>query len=160
MDFRDEVRIGEHTYGVSARGEPASDDRPATVAVEFTGADTDGRIVAEGNLLIAVEGLADATRFLTRTLDGLAAFNGKRPAGRSAVSTRARPPNAGRPWTEELNEQVRQRWMQSAATVPATGLLGELAQEFGRTRSSVRAQLARLGCDPDVPGRLLAAADP
>jgi hypothetical protein len=156
MDYRDEAQVGEYTYGVSAKTEPAGDGELASVAVEFTGADMDGRIVAEGNLLIALEGLADAGSFLLRTLDGLAALHGQRAPRRSAARSRSRPPNAGQPWTEEHGERLRERWMQSPAT---TGheLLGELAEEFGRTRGAVRAQLPRLGCDPDVPGRPLAA---
>jgi hypothetical protein len=160
MDYRDEAQVGDHTYGVSAKSEPAQDGQPATVAVEFTGADPNGRIVAEGNLLIAIEGLPDAGTFLLQTLDGLAALHGQRTPRRSPRA-RSRPPNAGQPWTEEHTERLRQRWMQSAATTPGNELLGELAEELGRTRSAVRAQLPRLGCDPDVPGReLVDMADP
>ena len=48
----------------------------------------------------------------------------------------------------------------SSPGIPAHELLGVLAEEFGRTRGAVRAQVARLACDPDVPGRELAGADP
>ncbi|MCI2420831.1 hypothetical protein MOQ72_25610 [Saccharopolyspora sp. K220] len=153
MDFRNEVRVGQHTYGINARGEPASDDQPASVAVEFTGADADGRIVAEGNLLIAIDGLSDASAFLTRTLDGLAALHAPWTAGRGR--SRPRPPNAGRPWSEADGERLRERWL---STVGESGsrLIEELGEEFGRTRGAVRAQLPRMGCDPDLPGRTLA----
>jgi hypothetical protein len=157
MDYRDETRVGDHTYGVNAKTEPAQDGQPAAVAVEFTGADSDGRIVAEGNLLIDIAGLPAASSFLWQTLEGLAALNGQRPSRRPpAARTRPpRPPNAGQPWTEEHNERLRQRWMGSPVTMAAHELLGELAEGFGRTRSAIRAQVSRLGCDPDVPGRAL-----
>ncbi|WP_190817607.1 hypothetical protein [Saccharopolyspora pogona] len=153
MDFSNEVRVGQHTYGVTAKGEPVSSGQPATVAVEFTGADADGRVVAEGNLLIAVDGLGDAKAFLAQTLDRLAALHVPWTAahGRS----RPRPPNAGRPWTEPDGERLRERWLGSVGET-ASRLIEELAEEFGRTRGAVRAQLPRLGCDSDVPGRVLA----
>ncbi|MBA8825522.1 hypothetical protein FHX42_002873 [Saccharopolyspora lacisalsi] len=157
MDFRDELRVGEHTYSVRA-GTSDCADQPASVAVEFTGADADGRIVAEGNLLMAVEGFADAVAFLTRTLDGAAALHGVRPTGLNTARARSRPANAGQPWTEELDERLRQRWM-AAAETSGGELLAELARDFARTRGSIRARVAYLGCDPDVPGRARTTAD-
>lgn len=158
MDFRDQTQVGQHIYGVNAKTEPADDDQPATVALEFTGADHDGRIVAEGNLLIALECLGDSGAFLLRILEGLAAFHGQ---GKRATRSRQRPlpANAGRPWGSEHNDQLRQRWLRSTAVAGGKELIDELAGELGRTRSAVRAQLPRLGCDPDVPGRELEPAD-
>ena len=156
MDFRDEVQVGAHTYGVSAKTVPGDGEQPASVAVEFTGADQNGRILAEGNLLIAVDGITDSGRFLAQTLDGLAALHGQRAPSRGSVRARSRAPNAGQPWTEQLGDELREQWMHSEATRPGRELLGELAERFGRSTSSIRAQLARLGCDPDVPGRALA----
>jgi hypothetical protein len=160
MDYRDETQVGGYRYGVTAKTQPPEDDQPATVAVEFTGADQDGRVVAEGNLLIGLDGLAEASSLLGRTLDGLAALHGRRVPRRSGTrGTRSRPMNAGQPWTEEHSAEIRTRWMSSPG-IPAHELLGVLAEEFGRTRGAVRAQVARLACDPDVPGRELAGADP
>lgn len=151
MDLRDEIQVGMHTYGVTAKSTPGDETQPESLAVEFTGADQDGRVVAEGNLLIALDGITDAGRFLTRMLEGIAALSGQRAQSRGRASP---APNAGRPWTDELSDQLRSRWLGSAGTDPPE-VLGELAQEFGRSRSSIRAQLARVGCDPDVPGRAL-----
>lgn len=159
MDFRDELRLGEHTYSVRASSTSDDADQPASVAVEFTGADADGRIVAEGNLLLAVEGFAEAAGFLTRTLDGVAALHGVRSTNRSSARARSRPANAGQPWTEELDGRLRQCWM-SATGTSGGELLAELAREFARTRGSIRARLTCLGCDPDVPGRGLTASAP
>lgn len=160
MDFRDEVQVGTHTYGVTAARETATDGERPRVAVEFTGARLDdGRVVAEGNLVVAVDALVDSSLFVTRTLDGIAALHGQVGAGRRERSG-PRPANAGKPWTSELDEVVRTRWM-SGTDVAASALVAELSRELGRTRSSVRTRLARVGCDPDTPGRLLnSAADP
>lgn len=153
MDYRDETHVGEYAYGVNAKTVPPQDGQPATVAVEFTGADPDGRIVAEGNLLIGVTGLPETSSFLSQTLEGLAALHGRRSARRTTARSRSRPPNAGQPWTEEDGERLRQRWMESPAATAAHELIAELAEEYGRTRGAIRAQVSRLGCDPDVPGR-------
>ena len=154
MDLRDEVRTGHHTFGITAHRQPEGHDVPASVVVEFTGADQDARVVVEGSVLVAVEALGDTAQFLARTLDGLATLHGARPrAHRRLVGPAA--PNAGQPWTEDLNEQLREHWLARSVDAPATEIVGELAREFGRTRTSLRAQLARIGCDPDVPGRLL-----
>lgn len=155
MDYRDETHVGEYSYGVNAKTMPAQDGQPATVAVEFTGADPDGRIVAEGNLLIGIAGLPETSSFLSQTLEGLAALHGRRSARRPAARTRSRPPNAGMPWTDEDGERLRQRWMGTPPTTAAHELIAELAEEYGRTHGAIRAQMSRLGCDPDVPGRAL-----
>ena len=160
MDFRDEMQVGQHAFGITAKSQPPVDGQPASVALEFTGASTDGEIIAEGNVLIAIDGLADTGTFLNRTLDGLGALYGKqRRAGPRARSARA--PNAGQPWGEDDSQRLRERWMQEPDATSGSELIGELAGELGRTRSAIRAQLARLDCDPDVPGRALAeAAEP
>lgn len=160
MDFHDETQVGQHTYGVNAKSEPAQEGESASVAVEFTGADADGRIVAEGNVLLSLEAMVDSTAFLAQTLDGLAALHGLRTRSRTAARARAQPPNAGQPWSEASGEQLRERWLRCSETSSGNELVGELAEEFGRTRSSIRAQLARLTCDPDVPGRELADTAP
>jgi len=150
MDFHDEQRIGPHTYAITAGDAPRADGGPPAVAVRFSGAGEDGAVVAEGQLTIPVAGLADAGTFLARTLTGLAAFHGRRPS-----RPPGRAPNAGRPWSAEQGEQLRERWLAAAPGTPAAAVLGELAAELGRSPSAVRAQLPRQGCDPDVPGRAL-----
>ena len=65
------------------------------------------------------------------------------------------PPNARQPWTSDLDETLRETWLSTASTTPATEVIGTLAQSMGRTRGGIRARLARIGCDPDVPGRTL-----
>jgi len=69
---------------------------------------------------------------------------------------RDRPANSHQPWTAELDAQLRDTWL--AAEPPASARIGELARALGRSRAGIRARLARIGCDPDVPGRLLQPA--
>jgi hypothetical protein len=64
-------------------------------------------------------------------------------------------PNSRQPWTTELDEVVRDTWLAVPSTTPADEVIGDLAKQLGRSRGSIRARLARTGCDPDVPGRTL-----
>jgi hypothetical protein len=64
-------------------------------------------------------------------------------------------PNSRQPWTAELDEVVRDTWLAVPSTTPADEVIGDLAKRMGRSRGSIRARLARTGCDPDVPGRTL-----
>lgn len=158
MDIRDEQHVGKHLYAINARTAHSDEETPTSVAVEFTGADPDGRVVAEGNLLISVAALTDSTSFLAQTLDGIAALHGCRPRSRAGPRSRGRAANAGQRWDQASADQLWQRWMGSSPPTTASELTAELAEQFGRTRGGIRSQLARLGCDPDVPGRPLASA--
>ncbi len=158
MDYRNEISVGEHHYAIRAKGESGEGGEFAMVTLEFTGADTDGRVIGEGNIQFAVEALDTASRLLVQTLDGMAALHGRGGRGRTRPS-RPLPPNAGKPWSAEHGEQLCDQWLRSSAAMSAKDVTDDLARQFGRTRSAIRAQLARLGCDPDVPGRQLAAAD-
>jgi hypothetical protein len=59
------------------------------------------------------------------------------------------------PWTPDLDMSLKGAWLNATDTTPAFDLIGELAKEMGRSRNSIRARLARVGCDPDVAGRAL-----
>ncbi|MCO1655771.1 hypothetical protein [Pseudonocardia humida] len=65
------------------------------------------------------------------------------------------PMNGRVPWTAELDTTLKDAWLNSADTTPAFDLIGTIAKDMGRSRNSIRARLARVGCDPDVPGRVL-----
>ncbi len=157
MDFKDEIKVGRYTYGVSATSDTGAEEERSRVALEFTGARADdGQVVAEGNLLVGEDALADSGLFLARVLDVMAAFHGHSSRGSRAGQ---RPPNAGQPWTTELDATVRTRWLQASSDATGSALLGDLGRELGRSRSSLRARLAKLGCDPDVPGRVLNGGD-
>lgn len=150
MDFHDEQRVGAHTYGITAGTVAVENGCAPAVRVRFTGSDAHGVVVSEGDLTITVDELADAGAFLGRTLAGLAAFHGRRPRKAPGAAV-----HAGRPWSSEHGERLRARWLDGAAGTPASAVLAELAAELGRSTSAVRAQLPRVGCDPDVPGREL-----
>jgi hypothetical protein len=69
------------------------------------------------------------------------------------------PPNGRQPWTAELDTTLQDTWLNTPDTVPAFDVIGALAKDLGRSRNSIRARLARIGCDPDVAGRLLREED-
>jgi hypothetical protein len=76
---------------------------------------------------------------------------------RPATQRPPRPgaPNSRQPWSTEQDELVRDTWLAVPSTTPADEVIGELAGRLGRSRGSIRARVARTGCDPDVPGRTL-----
>lgn len=131
MDIRDEQHVGTHVYGINAKTAHADEEAPTSVAVEFTGADADGRVIAEGNLLISVDALLDSTSLLVQTLDGIAALHGQRPRNRAGPRSRGRAPNAGQRWDQASAEQLWQRWMGSSPPTTAYELIAELAEHFG-----------------------------
>lgn len=65
------------------------------------------------------------------------------------------PPNSRQPWSADLDEVLRDTWLAATSATPVDEVIGELAKRMGRSRGSIRARLARTGCDPDVPGRTL-----
>jgi hypothetical protein len=65
------------------------------------------------------------------------------------------PPNSRAPWVADLDAALREAWLAESSATPVDEVLGELAKRMGRSRGSIRARLARVGCDPDVPGRTL-----
>ena len=60
----------------------------------------------------------------------------KQPSKSSAAESR--PANAGRPWTEELRQEVAELFRQGKS-------IAELAQHFGRTRGAISSELVRQG---------------
>ena len=60
----------------------------------------------------------------------------KQPSKSSAAESR--PANAGRPWTEQLKQEVAELFRQGKS-------IAELAQHFGRTRGAIKSELMRQG---------------
>ena len=60
----------------------------------------------------------------------------KHPSKSSAAESR--PTNAGRPWTEQLRQEVAELFRQGKS-------IAELAQHFGRTRGAIKSELMRQG---------------
>jgi hypothetical protein len=101
--------------------------------------------VSARSLLLALRAAWDAAHPGRSDLDPAAPPRRERPA----------PPNSRQPWTAALDTVLRETWLTGTESTPATELIGRLAGELGRSRGGIRARLARLGLDPDVPGRVL-----
>ncbi|MGX7823540.1 hypothetical protein ACTG9Q_00440 [Actinokineospora sp. 24-640] len=108
--------------------------------------DADG-IVAKGDLSLPPGGAAQASKLLTRALTAISALEGRRRVGSA--------PNAHAPWDHDQDAALRGAWQSYPETTPATSAIRELATARQRSPGGIRARLSRLGCDPDVPGRML-----
>ncbi len=117
------------------------------LGIELVGADEHGAVVAEGSLRLPPGGATETAKLLREALAAIAGFEGRR-VRRSAG-------NANQPWTADLDTALREAWLAQPPTTPATELIRALAAERERTPAAIRARLPRLGCDPDVSGRLL-----
>ncbi|GGS17627.1 hypothetical protein [Actinokineospora fastidiosa] len=108
--------------------------------------ETEG-VVADGTIRLPVSGTAETARLLTRALTAAGAFDSTRKRGTA--------PNSHAPWTQDQDTALRADWQTYKETTPATTAIRELATARQRSPGSIRARLSRIGCDPDVPGRLL-----
>ncbi len=152
INYTDECRVGELTYAVEAQT-----DDSGVVRLRLCGVDGGGVLAAEGTLQVPSGALIDASTVLRRALIGLGKLQPPKRRGQTGG-----PANSFQPWTAELSGQLRESWLSKPESTPASELICELAGIHGRSRNAIRAQLAKVGCDPDVPGRALrelAAAD-
>ncbi|SDG22292.1 hypothetical protein SAMN05216553_106252 [Lentzea fradiae] len=139
--FYNEIKLGEVTYRLSA-----TTDSAESLVLDLSGALDSGEAVAEGRLRMPVEGSATVGKLLTRVLT---AHSRLRPRP-------SRHANANQPWTEALDTQLRTTWL-TPTTDTAPTLVKSLAETLQRSGTAIRARLAKVGCDPDVPGRELSA---
>ncbi|WP_189055121.1 hypothetical protein [Longimycelium tulufanense] len=155
IEFTDHIHYngGLCTVQVRGRGESA-DNR---LDVEIFSADTEGQLTGEGHLSLPVGALVPAAQLLPQALTGIAQLHGIN-VGKLPRTARGRPGNSFQPWTSELDERLRTAWMSGDELLSAYELTGRLATEFDRSRNAIRSRLARLGCDPDIPGRELTVA--
>jgi len=135
------IQVGPVSYRVRATAQQ-------DVVLEVFGADPEGGVVAEGVLRLPVSGGAAVGKLLTRVLEGLTKL-GAPPA------ERPQPANAKQPWTAELDEELRDAWLGQTDPVPIAELIRSLADRMGRSPTSIRSRLPRVGCDPDIVGRPL-----
>jgi len=77
----------------------------------------------------------DAIAFLVRFVPALS--NNK-------LQLKERPTNAGKPWDEELDLNLRERFSVEKS-------ISRLANEFGRTRGAIESRLSRLGLMSSAP---------
>jgi hypothetical protein len=142
--YESQVQVGPVTYRVQATAQQ-------DVLVEVFGADLDGAVVAEGMLRLPVSGGTAVGKMLGRVLDGLTKLG-------APPTPRPQPANANQPWTDDLDEELRHAWLDEASPMSTADLIKALAQRMGRSPTSIRSRLARVGCDPDVVGRPLSSA--
>ncbi|MFB9907942.1 hypothetical protein [Allokutzneria oryzae] len=154
LDYQGDVHTGDSTYAVRARIGEAEH-----VEIELSGTDIDGDAIAEGQLVLPAHGLAPCGQLLSEVMEALSRLHDPR-RNRKRGARGASAANANAPWTSELDTELKERWLTGgAAPTAGPSVIGELAERFGRSRSSIRARLARVGCDPDVPGRILSSVD-
>jgi hypothetical protein len=143
-EFSVKAQFGDVTYVVDATRE-----RGDQVVVEIRAADAERVVVVDGILRFGLDHTAAITTLVQQVVAGVT------PA-KNEKQTRARQPvNAGQPWTPELKDELRQAWLSADPSLTAGALTKELAARMGRTRSSIRSELPRVGCDHDEPGRAI-----
>ncbi|GAA3887873.1 hypothetical protein GCM10022243_60900 [Saccharothrix violaceirubra] len=138
--YESTLDIGPTTYRLLATADP-------DVVVELTGVDRAGARVAEGVLRLPASGGGPVGKVLAQVLEALTRLG--------APPTTRRPANANQPWTAERDEELRAAWLAADPGAAAGGLVREIAKRLERSASAIRARLAKVGCDPDVPGRVL-----
>jgi hypothetical protein len=139
--FHNEIKLGEVNYRLSA-----TTDSDESMVLDLLGSLDSGEVVADGRLRLPVEGGTTIGKLLARVL-------GAHTRLRSKPSRHA---NANQPWTDALDTELRTAWLTPTdALSPA--LIRSLADDMQRSPTAIRARLARVGCDPDVPGRELSA---
>ncbi|HUQ57730.1 hypothetical protein [Lentzea sp.] len=139
--FYNEMKLGEVNYRLSA-----TTDSGESLVLDLLGSLDSGEVIADGRLRMPVEGGATVGRLMARVL---------------TAHTRLRPrpsrhANANQPWTEALDADLRTAWL-TASEDAAPTLVRSLAETMQRSTTAIRARLAKVGCDPDVPGRELSA---
>jgi hypothetical protein len=147
--YENKLRIGSTTYRLVATADP-------DLFLELNGTDNSGALVAEGNLRLPADGGGPVGKLLSQVLDALAKLGAPPP-----TQPRRKPVNANQPWTDDLDADLRSTWLDTSAETPTTNLIRTIAKRLERSPTSIRARLARVGCDPDVAGRTLSteAAD-
>jgi hypothetical protein len=140
--YHNEIKLGEVNYLLSA-----TTDSTDSLVLELLGTLDSGEVIADGRLRLPVEGGAAVGKLLARVLAAHLRLRG-RPS---------RYANANQPWTEPLDADLRSTWLTPSGE-PAQTVIKAISEEMQRSPTAIRARLARVGCDPDVPGRELSAA--
>ncbi|MEJ2856621.1 MULTISPECIES: hypothetical protein [unclassified Saccharothrix] len=141
--YETQTRIGTTNYRLRAAADP-------DLFLELAGTDTTGAMVAQGSLRLPLDAGATVGKLLAQVLDALGRLGAPPPR-----SPRSRPANANQPWTDDLDAHLRATWLDATPDTTTTDLIRTLARTHERSATSIRARLARIGCDPDIPGRSL-----
>ncbi|WP_156758499.1 hypothetical protein [Actinokineospora pegani] len=140
MEYTSTARDTTYTLTVTA-------DADGALEIDLRGDDPAGSTVAEGTLALPPGGATEAARLLHQSLTAIAAFEGRRV--RRSVG------NANQRWTADADATLREAWLAHDPATPAVEVIRALATAHQRSPAAIRARLPRLGCDPDVTGRLL-----
>ncbi|KOX12953.1 hypothetical protein ADK67_46420 [Saccharothrix sp. NRRL B-16348] len=141
--YENAVRIGSTTYQVVATADP-------DLSVDLAGVDGSGVLVAEGTIRLPADAGAKIGKLLAQVLEALG-----RLSTPSTLAARDRPANANQPWTQALDDGLRADWLAATTDTPTADLIRSIAKRLERSPTSIRSRLAKVGCDPDVPGRTL-----
>lgn len=138
--YYNETELGDVRYRLSV----TVDSEESLVFDLFgkTGAD---EVVADGRLRLPVEGGAAIGKLIMRVLTAHTRL-GRQPS---------RHANANTPWEPSLDDELREAWLQPGGERRAVERINGLAERMGRSKTAIRARLAKVGCDPDVVGREL-----
>lgn len=137
--FRNEIKLGNIDYRLSAKVESEG-----LLVMDLLGTTESGEVVADGRLRLPVDGGSTVGKLLTRVLSAHTRMQ-VRPS---------RHANATLPWTQDLDDELRQAWLQPGDR-GAVERINRLAEHLQRSPSAIRARLAKVGCDPDVATREL-----
>ncbi|GAA3024855.1 hypothetical protein Aglo01_17840 [Actinokineospora globicatena] len=125
----------------------AADD-DGEIGIDVIAKDDHGGVAAEGTLRLPPGGAAETAKLLREALVAITALENKR----RVVG------NANQPWSAEQDSTLREAWLAHPPSRSATEVIRELATLRQRSPAAIRARLPRVGCDPDVSGRLLTEA--
>jgi hypothetical protein len=137
--FHNEIKLGDVSYKLSV-----TVDSEESLVLDLLGTAESGEVVADGRLSLPVEGGGTIGKLLTRVLS-------------AHTRLRSRPirhANANQPWTQALDDELREAWMRPGSAT-AQDRIRDLAKHMQRSPTAIRARLPRVGCDPDVPTRAL-----
>jgi hypothetical protein len=140
--YHNEIKVGQVNYRLSA-----TTDSTDSLVLDLLGSLDSGEVIADGRLRLPVEGGVTVGKLLSRVLSAHMRLRG-RPS---------RYANANQPWTESLDADLRTTWL-TPTDEPAQTVIKTIADDMQRSPTAIRARLARVGCDPDIPGRELSTA--
>jgi hypothetical protein len=137
--YHHEAKLGDINYRLAVTVDPEE-----FLVLDLLGTTESGDVVADGRVRLPVEGGGTVGRLVSRVL-------GAHMRLRSRSNRHA---NANSPWTQALDDELREAWLQPGDE-GAPERITRLAKHMERSKTAIRARLARVGCDPDVVGREL-----
>lgn len=137
--FHNEIKLGDINYRLSAIV-----DSEVSLVIDLLGTTEAGEVVADGRFRLPVDGGSTIGKLLSRVLS----------AHTRLRSRPSRHANANAPWTQSLDDEVRETWLRPGSEGAVERING-LSARMERSKTAIRARLVKVGCDPDVAGREL-----